>query len=112
VSVTFNVDMKNVTTSGTGVWLSGGDLGSGQPGGMQMMPTSETDIWSISLSLPKNSTFTYKFRNGYLPDTWSGGWETVPSECGVGQHNDRVINTSSEDIVISSVCFNRCQECE
>tara|TARA_B110001454_G_scaffold4763_1_gene4410 strand:+ start:6878 stop:8089 length:1212 start_codon:yes stop_codon:yes gene_type:complete len=112
VSVTFNVDMKNVTTNGTGVWLSGGDLGSGQPGGMQMTPTSETDIWSISLSLPKNSTFTYKFRNGYLPDTWSGGWETVPSECGVGQHNDRVINTSSEDIVISSVCFNRCQECE
>jgi len=112
VSVTFNVDMKNVNTSGTGVWLSGGDLGSGQPGGMQMMSTSETDIWSISLSLPKNSAFTYKFRNGYFPDTWSGGWETIPVECGVGQHNDRVINTSFEDIVISSACFNRCQECE
>ena len=112
VSVTFSVDMKNVNIHGTGIWLSGGDLGSGQPGGIQMVPTSENDVWSITLTLPKNSTFTYKFRNGHFPDTWSGGWETIPDECGIGQHNDRVVYTNSDDLVISSVCFSDCQECD
>ena len=36
VEVTFQVDMKNENVSGTGVWLSGGNIGSGQPGGIQM----------------------------------------------------------------------------
>ena len=112
VSVTFSVDMKNVNIHGAGIWLSGGDLGSGQPGGIQMMPASENDVWSITLTLPKNSTFTYKFRNGNFPDTWSGGWETVPDECGLGQHNDRVVFIGSDDIIIDFVCFSDCQKCD
>ena len=65
VSITFQVDMKNVNVSGTGVWLSGGDLGSGQPGGIQMAPIENADTWKVSLTLPKSPSFPYKTRNGY-----------------------------------------------
>ena len=112
VSITFQVDMKNVTVSGTGVWLSGGDLGSGQPGGIQMAPIENTDTWKVSLTLPKSSSFTYKYRNGYFPDTWSGGWESVDDECGVGQHNNRGISTGINDSTLAVVCFGKCQQCE
>ena len=76
VRVTFQVDMKNETVNGTGVWLSGGSISSGQPGGLQMQPVSDTYIWQTTLTLPPNSSYTYKFRNGFYPDTWSGGWES------------------------------------
>ena len=112
VRVTFSVDMKNVNTRGTGVWLSGGDLGSGSPGGLLMTPASDSYIWSTTLYLPKNSSFTYKFRNGHFPNTWSGGWENIPSSCGTGQYNDRLVVIESDDLVLSSVCFNMCEECE
>jgi hypothetical protein len=110
--VTVSVDMKNVNVGGTGVWISGGTIGSGSPGGIRMFAQEGTDIWFVSLSLPKKSTFTYKFRNGYFPTTWSGGWETVPSNCGTGQYNDRIVVTESADKVLSLVCFNKCEECD
>ena len=112
VMVTFSVDMKNINVGGTGVYLSGGTLGSGSPGGIRMLSQEGTDIWSVSLSLPKNSTFTYKFRNGYFPTSWSGGWETVPTSCGTGQYNDRIVVTESVDTVLSLTCFNKCEECD
>ena len=111
VMVTFSGDMKNINVGGTGVYLSGGTLGSGSPGGIRMLSQEGTDIWSVSLSLPKNSTFTYKFRNGYFPTSWSGGWETVPTNCGTGQYNDRIVVTEFVDTVLSLNCFNRCEKC-
>ena len=112
VRVTFSVDMKNVNTSGTGVWLSGGDLGSGSPGGLLMTPLADSSIWTTTITLPKNSSFTYKFRNGHFPNTWSGGWEIVPNDCGTGEHNDRIVYTYSEDIILNSVCFSECNNCD
>ena len=112
VMVTFSVDMKNINVGGTGVYLSGGTIGSGSPGGIRMLQQEGTDIWFVDLSLPKNSTFTYKFRNGYFPTTWSGGWETVPNNCGTGQYNDRIVVTESVDTVLSLTCFNGCEECD
>ena len=104
VNVTFSVDMKNVNTNGTGVYISGGNISSNSPGGIPMNPPVEGDIWSITMKLPKNSTFTYKFRNGYYPTTWSGGWESVPSNCGEGQYNDRIVVTESDDIDLDLIC--------
>ena len=112
VKVTFSVDMENTNTSGTGVWLSGGDLGSGSPGGLLMTPVPDSNIWSTTLNLPKNSSFTYKFRNGHFPNTWSGGWETISNDCGVGEHNDRIVYTYFEDITLNFVCFNECTTCD
>ena len=112
VSVTFKVDMKNQNVSETGVWLSGGNLGSGQPGGIQMNQSVDSSIWGITLILPPHSSYTYKFRNGYFPNTWQGGWEVLEDYCSVGQHNDRSLTVSDMDTLLLPVCFGECLTCE
>ncbi|MAQ87133.1 MAG: hypothetical protein CMG23_02855 [Candidatus Marinimicrobia bacterium] len=112
LTVKFQVDMRNQIVSGTGVWLSGGNLSNGSPGGIQMYPISESTIWERTLILPKNSDFSYKFRNGLFPDSWSGGWEIINGECGFGEFSNRNISTSSQDTVLSIVCFGECDLCE
>ena len=112
VDITFQVDMKNETVSGTGVWLSGGNISSGSPGGIQMVPLENTNIWQTTLTLPPNSSYTYKFRNGYFPGSWSGGWEVISSDCGVGQYNDRALEIGEVDSLLTAVCFGECAECE
>ncbi|MAV89734.1 MAG: hypothetical protein CMG05_04025, partial [Candidatus Marinimicrobia bacterium] len=112
VNVTFRVDMKNQIVNSTGVWLSGGNLGSGQPGGIQMAQSSGQDIWQTTLTLPPNSSYTYKYRNGYFPDSWQGGWEVLDNGCGVGDHNDRSLSISDIDTVLAPICFGDCLTCE
>ena len=111
VQVTFQVDMENMNVTGTGVWLSGGSISSGSSGGLQMEPTTDSGVWKAQLILPPNSSFTYKYRNGYFPGSWSGGWETLSDECGVGQYNDRSVSIGIADTTLSIVCFNECSEC-
>jgi len=112
VDVTFQVDMKNVNVSGTGVWLSGGNISSGSPGGLQMFPVENTSIWQANLALPPNSAFTYKFRNGYYPGSWSNGWEVINGDCVTGQYDDRFLNVGKVDSLLTAVCFGECLECE
>ena len=112
VRVTFRVDMENMNVSGTGVWLSGGNISSGSPGGLQMQPTENSGIWETTLTLPPNSTFTYKFRNGYFSQSWSGGWESLSSDCGTGQHSDRFLSVGISDTTLQAVCFGECVKCE
>ena len=112
VNVTFQVDMKNEMVSGEGVWLSGGNISSGQPGGLQMQPVADTTIWEITLTLPPYSSYNYKYRNGHYPDTWFGGWESVPDECGEGSYNDRALLVGNSDTTLSVVCFNECTACD
>ena len=112
IQVTFQVDMKNETVNGTGVWLSGGNISSGQPGGLQMQPVSDTSIWQTILTLPPNSSYTYKFRNGFYPETWSGGWESLSGDCSTGQHNDRSLSVGISDTTLQAVCFGECIKCE
>ena len=112
VNVTLQVDMKHETTSGTGVWLSGGNISSGQPGGLQMQPVDDTTVWEIILTLPPNSSYTYKYRSGHFPDTWSGGWESLSDECGTGQYNDRSLSIGVSDTTLAIVCFSECTVCD
>jgi len=112
VEVTFKVDMSNENISGSGVWLSGGDLGSGQPGGIQMLQSENPNIWQTTLTLAPNSNYTYKFRNGHFPNSWQGGWENVEDNCGFGEHNNRLITVNSTDTVLVAHCFGDCLECE
>ena len=112
VEVTFKVDMSNENISGSGVWLSGGDLGSGQPGGIQMLQSENPNIWQTTLTLAPNSNYTYKFRNGHFPNSWQGGWENVEDNCGFGEHNNRLITVDSTDTVLVAHCFGDCLECE
>ena len=112
VEVTFKVDMSNENISGSGVWLSGGDLGSGQPGGIQMLQSENPNIWQTTLTLAPYSNYTYKFRNGYFPNSWQGGWENVEDNCGFGEHNNRLVTVDSTDTVLVAHCFGDCLECE
>ena len=112
VEVTFKVDMSNENISGSGVWLSGGDLGSGQPGGIQMLQSENPNIWQTTLTLAPNSNYTYKFRNGHFPNSWQGGWENVEDNCGFGEHNNRLITVNSTDTVLVAHCFGDCVKCE
>ena len=112
VEVTFKVDMSNENISGSGVWLSGGDLGSGQPGGIQMLQSENPNIWQTTLTLAPYSNYTYKFRNGHFPNSWQGGWENVEDNCGFGEHNNRLITVDSTDTVLVAHCFGDCLECE
>ena len=112
VEVTFKVDMSNENISGSGVWLSGGDLGSGQPGGIQMLQSENPNIWQTTLTLAPYSNYTYKFRNGYFRNSWQGGWENVEDNCGFGEHNNRLITVNSTDTVLVAHCFGNCLECE
>ena len=112
VDVTFRVNMKNENVNSTGVWLSGGNLGSGQPGGIQMTQSSDQNIWQTTLTLPPNSSYTFKYRNGYFPNSWQGGWEVLSNECGVGDHNDRSLSVSDTDTLLSPICFGDCVSCD
>ena len=112
VDVTFRVNMKNENVNSTGVWLSGGNLGSGQPGGIQMTQSSDQNIWQTTLTLPPNSSYTFKYRNGYFPNSWQGGWEVLSNECGVGDHNDRSFSVSDTDTLLSPICFGDCVSCD
>ena len=112
VDATFQVDMKGQTISGTGVWLSGGNMSSGQPGGLQMQPVAGTTLWEITLTLPPNSSYTYKYRNGHYPDTWAGGWESIPDDCGEGHYNDRTLSVMESDTTLPVICFSKCMACD
>ncbi len=111
-NVTFQVNMEEQLTQVTGVYISGGTIGSGFPGGIAMEDPEIDKIWSVTLSFPKGSVHTYKFRNGYFPETWSGGWEEVPNECGVDEYNNRQFIVPEADTVLSPVCFSRCIDCD
>ena len=111
VEVTFQVDMRNVNVSGTGIWLSGGSISSANPGGIQMQPTSTDGLWEAQLTLPPNSNFTFKYRNGYFPGSWSQGWEVISGDCTTGQYNDRSVSIGVADTILPIVCFNECKEC-
>ena len=112
VKVTFKVDMSKENINGSGVWLSGGDLGSGQPGGIQMLQAENPNIWQTTLTLAPNSKYTYKFRNGHFPNSWQGGWEDVEDNCGFGEHNNRLLSLESTDTVLVANCFGECLTCE
>ena len=111
-NVTFQVNMEEQLTQVTGVYISGGTIGSGFPSGIAMEDPESDKIWSVTLSFPKGSVHTYKFRNGYFPETWSGGWEEVPDECDIDEYNNRQFIVPEADTVLSPVCFSRCIDCD
>ena len=112
IDVTFQVNMSEELVSGTGIRLSGGSISAGQPGGTAMEDIDGDGIWSVTLSLPKESVHTYKYRNGYFPDSWESGWEMVPNECGGDEYNNRQFITTKTDTILPPVCFSACSDCD
>ena len=108
VAVTFQVGMGNETVS-NGVWLAGGDAGNP---GFEMTDSNGDMIYTVTLDVPQDARYHYKFVNGPLDQWWNGAWETVPEACGVGQHFDRYVDVESEDMVLVPVVFGTCDYIE
>ena len=79
---------------------------------LQMQLKENSDVWQTTLTLPPESEFTYKFRNGYWPDTWAGGWEMPGSECATGDYFDRYLSLGLNDTTLTAVCFSECILCD
>ena len=76
-----------------------------------MQASNSPDFWEAELTLPPNSNFTFKYRNGYFPNSWSEGWEMVNGNCTVGQYSDRSVFIGVADTTLPRVCFNMCSDC-
>ena len=106
INVTFNVNMSDqmVDTEGYGL-----DLYIDDPYGYHDMFDDDGDgIWSTTLTLVANTTYNYKFKNG-------SEWEVSFNDLGCGAGDDygnRTFTSGDSDMVLDSVCFNSCSECE
>ena len=103
--------MSNENVNGSGVWLSGGDLGSGQPGGIQRRCLKTQRRWQTTLTLAPNASYTYKYRNGYFPNSWQGGQEDVEGTAALGNIIIDYLMLSA-DTVLTAQCFGDCLTCE
>ncbi len=107
-NVTFLVDMSEQTVSPDGVHLAGTFTGWSTDS-LEMAPVGDS-IYSITVTLPSDSLYEYKFING---NSW-GTDEMVPAECGVpngsGGYN-RQIDVPAYDTTLTAVCFGSCNPC-
>lgn len=103
VLVTFQVDMNDQLIDANGVHLAGSFQGW-DPAANPMVDQG-AGIWTISLNLPQNGTFEYKFINGNA----FGLDENVPAECAV--NGNRSLITQDIDINLEALCFASCAAC-
>ena len=101
VSVTFNVDMSQQTVDTEGYGL---DLFLN--GWNDMTDDDGDGVYSVTLSLSGNSSYTYKFKNG---DEWEVNFNDLG--CGTGDdYGNRLLDLGDVDIELPAVCFNSCSE--
>lgn len=105
VSVTFNVNMANETTSPQGVYLAGG-ADFGIPGDNPMTDDDGDDIWTITVDVMSGYTGFYTFTNGPCTN-WSCKENIVGQPCAAGPYSDRELVNITEDTVINT-CFAQC----
>lgn len=106
--VTFSVDMSREVVSPNGVHLSGSfnnwDYTANQ------LADDGSGLYSTTLQLEQNSSFTYLFVNGNN----ASGLENVPEACGIlngtGEY-ERELSVGSEPVIMDTVCFSRCETC-
>ncbi len=109
VEVIFQVDMSNETVSPDGIHVAGNfqsaaGFGSDwDPGATVLSDDNGNNIYTIAVKIPP-STYEYKFING---NSW-GSDENPPSQCSVGNTNNREITIGSTDFEIPVVPFNQC----
>lgn len=108
-SVTFRVDMSAETVASSGVHIAGSfqsvaGLGSNWNPGSTLVHDPDGDkIYELTVSLP-SGTYEYKFING---NAW-GMDENPPSECSVGNTNNREVVVQNTALVLPAYPFNGC----
>lgn len=102
--VTFFVDLSKETVSPQGVYLSG-SFNNWSLNANPMMYLGN-GLYRTILSLPDNTEQDYRFINGSIS-------EVVPEACGVSTSTGlaRSITTSTQNILIDTVCFALCTAC-
>lgn len=110
--VTFQVDASGLVENGTlspeGIFVAGEFNGWPNPG--TPMTEGADNIWSVTLEVPANDTFEYKFQNG--PDGWENIDETFGDPCTLGDFGNRFVVVEEAAVVTGLVCFNYCVTCE
>ena len=96
--------MTGISVDSTGVWLAGGNTGQA---GITLEREGTTSIYKKTL---KTSYIMFKFRNGYNPNEWWSGFETIAQQnnqlCVTGDWKDRVIYPTSN--MTYSAEFTKC----
>lgn len=111
VDITFQVNMNDQTVGSNGVHVAGGfQAAAGFPGDWDPATSALTDgnsdgIYELTVTLPQNDTFEYKFVNG---NAW-GSDESVPGACSV--NNNRQLITGTANATTPDVCFGMCIPC-
>lgn len=106
--VTFSVDMSRGEVSPAGVHLAGSF--NNWDYSTNPMTGDGSGVYSTTIQLEENSTYTYRFVNG----NDASGLEIVPAECGVlngtGEY-ERELSVASEPVNLNTVCFSLCGNC-
>lgn len=111
VDITFQVDMNNETVGSNGVHVAGSfQMAAGFSANWDPSTTALTDgngdgVYEVTVTLPQNDTFEYKFING---NAW-GSDESVPGACAV--NNNRELITGTANATTPDVCFATCMPC-
>ncbi|MFM7728875.1 MAG: hypothetical protein ACKO7B_19405, partial [Flavobacteriales bacterium] len=108
VNVTFQVDMSQVTGYTTPE-VNG--TFNGWCGNCNAMTyTGSNNIWSVTVNIPANQTYEYKFSH----DSWGGQENLIPgTACTVTNfgYTNRQIIVGSSNITVPVVCWGSCNTC-
>ena len=95
--------MQNENISDLGVHLAG-EFQGWNPSTTPMEDENGDGIYSVTINLASNSEYEYKFVNG---NVW-GSDESVFGDCA---DNNRIFNTTDNDLILEPVCFGSCFNC-
>ncbi len=102
--VTFQVDMSGQTVSPQGVHIAG-SFQDWNPATTAMSDGNADGIYTVTLSMPENTTYYYKFVNG---NAW-GQDETVPGGCNTS--GNRSFTLAAANMTLNVVCYASCSIC-
>ena len=108
VNVTFQVDMTNVT--GFTTPEVNGQFNGWCGNCNAMTYTGSNNIWSVTVNIPANTTYEYKFSH----DSWTGQENlTSGTACTVTNFSftNRQVIVGATDMVLPVVCWGSCNTC-
>ncbi len=117
INLTLQVDMNEETISPDGVWVTGNFLSEigftdWLPNELAMSDSNMDGIYEVTVLVPGNFTYEYKFVNGL--DFISKEPTTEISPCGIsdgfGGYN-RTVEVLYQDVTTPVVCFGSCEVC-
>lgn len=111
VEVTLTVDVSKETVDATGVHVAGSFQDPVWQAGDTPMTDNGDGTWSITISVPANSSFEYKY---LLGNDWALGNEGIDANapCTVGGGNaNRALSVGTTDVTVGAVCYNQCGAC-